>query len=314
MDAKIGIPVLLSVTCVLLGAGWLVPIATFDTATGSDSHSIVMGIVELFRSGHHVLGAVIVAFSIVFPAVKVVALIRVWGAAVEDEAEKITWLGLLGKWSMLDVYVVAVFIGAIELGILAEVRSGPGVWVFGAAVLSSMVSTRWIEHAKGVETRIDRSGIEGIRSLPARLLSVSTAVLFVAGLALPLMEVEKWTFWSNDYSVLGSIGSMWAGGELAPAATLAIFVVLAPALHFGGMLAARFLERPPVRGLRWLVLLEEWAMLDVFALAVVVALVQAAGLAAITPRAGLACLLGAAALSGIDYWLFRRALRRSVKR
>lgn len=56
-----------------------------------------------------------------------------------QRASVLTWLDELGKWSMLDVYMVAVLIVAVKLGPLAQVTVEPDLYVFGGAVLLSML-------------------------------------------------------------------------------------------------------------------------------------------------------------------------------
>ena len=54
-------------------------------------------------------------------------------------------LDKLGKWSMLDVFIVAVLVVALKLGPLAEVTIEPGFYYFGAAVILSMLIGARIE-------------------------------------------------------------------------------------------------------------------------------------------------------------------------
>lgn len=48
-------------------------------------------------------------------------------------------LAVLGKWSMADVFVVAVIAATVKMGMLATVQVHIGLLVFGFAVLTSMV-------------------------------------------------------------------------------------------------------------------------------------------------------------------------------
>jgi paraquat-inducible protein A len=55
------------------------------------------------------------------------------------------WLGLLGKWSMLDVFVVAILIVLVKLGPMARVEPRAGVYVFAWAILASMLTTMYVD-------------------------------------------------------------------------------------------------------------------------------------------------------------------------
>ncbi|MBM3992509.1 MAG: paraquat-inducible membrane protein A, partial [Planctomycetes bacterium] len=47
----------------------------------------------------------------------------------------------LGRWSMLDVFVVTVMVGLVQLGQTASVIAGMGIVAFGAAVILTMLSS-----------------------------------------------------------------------------------------------------------------------------------------------------------------------------
>ena len=47
----------------------------------------------------------------------------------------------LGRWSMLDIFVVAVMVGLVQLGQAAAVVPGMGATAFGAAVILTMLSS-----------------------------------------------------------------------------------------------------------------------------------------------------------------------------
>jgi len=46
-----------------------------------------------------------------------------------------------GKWSMLDVFVVAVLLATVKLGAVANVQLHYGLYLFAAAVILTMIVT-----------------------------------------------------------------------------------------------------------------------------------------------------------------------------
>lgn len=50
-------------------------------------------------------------------------------------------LELIGRWSMLDVYVVTLLVALVQVQSLAIIAPGPGVVAFGAVVVLSMLAT-----------------------------------------------------------------------------------------------------------------------------------------------------------------------------
>jgi hypothetical protein len=107
------------------------------------SFSLVGGTIHLFRGGDLFVGTIILAFSVIFPAAKLTAL-GFSLPAKHAAAER--YLGLLeqlGKWSMLDVFVIATLVVCFKGfpgGSHVEVEWG--IYVFAASVILSMFATR----------------------------------------------------------------------------------------------------------------------------------------------------------------------------
>lgn len=104
------------------------------------SYSVLSGIGGLWEGGELLLALVLLCFSVLFPIFKLGTLVVLWWRPMTSDV-RATWLNRLewlGRWSMLDVFAVAILVVAAKLGILAECRPQSGVYVFGAAVLLSM--------------------------------------------------------------------------------------------------------------------------------------------------------------------------------
>lgn len=48
---------------------------------------------------------------------------------------------IIGRWSMLDVFVVGLLVTLVQLRLLAEVRAGPAIAAFGAVVILTMLAS-----------------------------------------------------------------------------------------------------------------------------------------------------------------------------
>jgi paraquat-inducible protein A len=58
-------------------------------------------------------------------------------------------LSVYGKWSMLDVFVVALLVVSVKLGAMAEARVEIGIYAFAASVILTMLLSAWIgRHAQ----------------------------------------------------------------------------------------------------------------------------------------------------------------------
>lgn len=132
-------------SAVLLVIGAFAPLMTTTKLfIFSNTLSLASGIVQLFQQGHWILGMIILGFSIVFPVVKLMLLLLIWLTEANQTArirQRLNWLAATGKWSMLDVFVVAILLVSVKLGALASVQVHYGLYAFAASVLLAMVIT-----------------------------------------------------------------------------------------------------------------------------------------------------------------------------
>ena len=139
-----GVPVLIVIATALLITGLYVPVLkVVQLGLIKNEFSIWTGIQALHEEGHHILGLIVLFFSIIFPATKLLALLFVWCARATREQRMflLHWLHVLGHWSMLDVFVVAIIIVVAKLSMFASAKPLIGIYIFGLAILLSMVST-----------------------------------------------------------------------------------------------------------------------------------------------------------------------------
>ena len=127
----------------LLVAGIFAPLLTVERLLiFSDTISLASALIALAREGYLVLFAVLVAFSVLFPIAKLAGLFYLWNYAGYESPRLdrlFQWIGRYGKWSMLDVFVVAVLVVGVKLQLIADVQIRFGLYVFGASVLLTML-------------------------------------------------------------------------------------------------------------------------------------------------------------------------------
>ncbi len=130
----------------LLVAGWTLPIMTVHKLVFfAEEVSIFAGARQLWDNGNYFLCVLVLAFSVAFPALKMLVALTLWyGADTRgpDLAGLLGWLETFGRWSMLDVFVVALTIVAIQISIVSDVTTHAGLYVFTAAVVLSMAGVR----------------------------------------------------------------------------------------------------------------------------------------------------------------------------
>lgn len=142
------IPFVIAIAFLLFGTGIFFPFFhvtkfwLFD-----DAVSVVGGIVTLFREGEYFLFAVLTLFTLVFPCIKLGLLAIVWLERDHDLARVRRlhgWVESLGKWSMLDVFVVAILIVAMKSAAVAQIHIGLGLYLFTFSVIATQFASAWV--------------------------------------------------------------------------------------------------------------------------------------------------------------------------
>lgn len=131
-----------------LGFGLVLPTITMkELVFWKHTFSVLTGIQSLYQEKYYFLAAIIFVFSIIFPIAKLLTLsvILYANVPVEKELTLLKWLGILGKWSMLDVFVVAVMIVVTKISGLVKAQAHIGIYVFTLSIMLSMFATMRIE-------------------------------------------------------------------------------------------------------------------------------------------------------------------------
>ncbi|VUD68786.1 Paraquat-inducible protein A [Thalassocella blandensis] len=125
----------------------------------SNTFSVASGVQQLYWDGQYFLFVVIALFSIGFPLMKM-CLLGAW--LLNPKRSRFTallrWVHHFGKWSMLDVFVVAVLVVAVKLAGLASVEMREGLYFFTLSVLLTMILTHVLAPFYNVAEEAGRIG------------------------------------------------------------------------------------------------------------------------------------------------------------
>lgn len=125
----------------------LLPIMKVSALGSGQADTIMSGVMHLLHGGMWPLALVVFFASIAVPLSKLVAiaylLISVqrrsaWRPVERTRIYRLT--ELLGRWSMVDIYVVTILVALVQLGALAEVEAKAGAIYFGATVVLTMLA------------------------------------------------------------------------------------------------------------------------------------------------------------------------------
>lgn len=142
------VPTGLIVAAGLLTVGLSLPVLHVQKLVfWKSDYSIVAGIRGMWAAGQYGLAALIFFFSVLFPYAKLGALGVLWYGRFSPvrRGRLLEWLKVLGKWSMLDVFVVAVIVVITKSGGPLDAEPRVGIYVFGAAVVWSLVLSMYVD-------------------------------------------------------------------------------------------------------------------------------------------------------------------------
>lgn len=120
----------------------LYPIMQATSLGRAQEDTIVTGVVYLFENGMWPLAAIVFIASVVVPVAKILSLsglvlsVRLksrWRP--RDRAATYRIIELIGRWSMVDVYVVTILVALVHMGTLANVEVRFGAIFFAAVVV-----------------------------------------------------------------------------------------------------------------------------------------------------------------------------------
>ena len=108
--------------------------------------SVYQGLIVLWKSGELFLFLILFVFTVCFPFVKISAMLALWLRPQPDAAQARQLFGFvasLGKWSMLDVFVVAILVLTVKSSGVASIRVGTGFFLFFLSVMLTQLASLW---------------------------------------------------------------------------------------------------------------------------------------------------------------------------
>ncbi len=126
----------------------LIPIMKVEFLGVPNSSTIMDGITYFFQSGSFGIGLIILTASILVPLFKIIGLLLL---LLSIHCRRLNWLThkavmfrfieFIGRWSMLDVFVISLLCALADFGFFTTIKTAAGVTFFSFVVLSTMFAT-----------------------------------------------------------------------------------------------------------------------------------------------------------------------------
>jgi paraquat-inducible protein A len=273
--------------------------------------SLLSAVSALIRSDQILLGALLLIFAIFLPVMKLLYLLLLVALPLRDIeriARQLRALEWLGRWSLFDLPVLLLAIVLIATQGAFEAAGAAGIYGFAAAVLLMMLAYAW-RRADVAAARVHTPAIQAAQSSALRgaaflLLIVLAAVLLALGVTLPATRLSGSFAGSNQHSLAGLIGALYARQAYLACFVLVAVAILLPGIKLLYLLVLTAARKLPY-GLRTRSLAAvEWlggghAIADVMVLALMALYLGAPGQASILP--GAYCFAGSVLLIMLAY-------------
>ena len=130
---------------IFLAPANLLPIMQIDYLGIPDPSTILDGIIYFFRHGSYLIGLIIFTASVLVPVFKIVGLVillfstRPCGTKLlRQKARMFRFITFIGRWSMLDIFVIALLSVLVDFGFFTSVHVAPAATYFCVVVASTM--------------------------------------------------------------------------------------------------------------------------------------------------------------------------------
>lgn len=123
----------------------VLPIMQVDFFGTPQKSTIMDGIISFFQSGSLGIGLVILTASILVPVFKIVGLAVLLysiyfrrGFRLTEKSMMFRFIEFVGRWSMLDIFVIALLCALVDFGFFTRITAAPAATFFTLVVLSTM--------------------------------------------------------------------------------------------------------------------------------------------------------------------------------
>jgi paraquat-inducible protein A len=118
------------------------PFMILTSLAQSTPYTIFGGIIELMQSGLWPLALLVFFASITIPLLKILLLGYMLissqlGSTAHLRLRTVAYrfIGFIGRWSMIDVFMISILIALMRFGQFASVQAGPGAVCFASVVV-----------------------------------------------------------------------------------------------------------------------------------------------------------------------------------
>ena len=138
---------LLIAACILYIPANVLPVMTVVYFGSGEPDTILSGVVLLIQAGMWPIAALVFFASITVPVLKLISLFyllisvqRRSRRRLRDRTVLYRVVEVVGRWSMVDIFMIAILVALVSLGSIATIEPGPGAIAFASVVIITMIA------------------------------------------------------------------------------------------------------------------------------------------------------------------------------
>ena len=109
--------------------------------------TIMSGVMHLLHEGLYGIALLIFVASIAVPVMKLLGILYLllsihfgWKSSPQQRTVAFRFIEFIGRWSMLDIFVISILVAVVKFERLASISAGLGATAFGAVVVLTMLA------------------------------------------------------------------------------------------------------------------------------------------------------------------------------
>jgi paraquat-inducible protein A len=125
----------------------MLPIMTVSSLGQGDPSTIMSGVIQLMQHGMYPIAIVVFVASILVPTFKLIGLSlllfsvqRRQPLSAQQRIIMYRFIEFIGRWSMLDIFVIAILVAMVNFGRIASVEANLGAVAFASVVILTMLA------------------------------------------------------------------------------------------------------------------------------------------------------------------------------
>lgn len=127
----------------------MLPVMTVIYLASGEPSTIISGVMQLYHAGLWGIALIVFVASIAVPVMKLVGLtlllIQIQLPLPLNPRQAMVLYRVvsgIGRWSLLDLFMISILVALVDMGAVAQVAAGPGSTAFATVVVITMLAAR----------------------------------------------------------------------------------------------------------------------------------------------------------------------------